>query len=226
MLSTGLRVWTDNLLPFSVISFLIYAPALALRAVVSGPSWYLYLVPLQLLLNALIAASLTYGVVRDLEGTRPSLRDCILIGLRRGFSVIGVAALSSLAIFGGMIALVVPGIIVSLMLYVAVPVAIVEQLGVTASLGRSRELTMGHKSTLFGIVVVTWLVIAGITELGKSLLGPDLQIVAILVANALTGSLTAVMAAVAYTDLRHAKDGTQVPELATALVVRVPHDRP
>ncbi len=215
-------MWTHNLIPFSVIALLIYAPALALRAVVPESSWQLYMFPLPLVLNALIAASLTYGVVMDLEGTRPSLRDCIVIGLGRGFSAIGVALLSALAIFGAMMALIIPGLIVALMLYVAIPVAIVERLGVTASLRRSRELTNGHKSTLLGIVLITTIVVMGISELGNRLLGPDLRAVAIVVVSALAGSLSAVMAAVAYTDLRHLKEGTQVPELATALAVRVP----
>jgi len=62
--------------------------------------------------------------------------------------VIGVALLEMLAIVGGFLLLVVPGIIVSLMLMVAVPVAIIERPGVMASLKRSAALTKGIKGQL------------------------------------------------------------------------------
>lgn len=215
VLGTSFRVWKRNLLPFTLIALVIYAPDTALRAIVD-PTWALALLPLAILLNTILSASLTYGVVMELHGTRPSLRACIANGVAQLIPVIGVVALSSLGIGAGLL-LVVPGIVLMLNWYVVVPVAIIERSGVMDSLRRSRELTHGYRGPLFAIVVVTWLVMFAVTYLGQQMLaGLELALVSA-VWNAMSGSLFAVVTAVAYTALRQVKEGTRVPEIATAI---------
>ncbi len=214
---TGLRVWTQNLVPFVLIAIAIYIPAAILWLLLPGPTWYLVMIPVAMVLNALVGSTLTYAVVMELRGTRPAFRDCLSIGGARAVTVIGVVMLSILAIFGASMLLVVPGVIVMCNLYVAVPVSVVESSGVMASLRRSRELVIGHRGAIFGIMILTLLVTWGISELGRSLFGDDTRAIVVIGVNVLTGSLTAVMAAVAYTQLRHIKDGTQVPALTPAV---------
>ena len=53
------------------------------------------MVALDLFLGALISAALTYGVVMELNGARPSLRDCVAIGFAQLLPVVGVVFISS-----------------------------------------------------------------------------------------------------------------------------------
>ena len=216
VLTTSFRVWKGNLLPFTLIALVIYAPDIALRFAITDPNGALALLPFSILLNTLLSASLTYGVVMELHGTRPSLRTCIQTGFAQLIPVIGVVVVSTLGIAGGLVMLVVPGIILMLMWYVVVPVAIVERSGVMDSLRRSRELTMGYKTQLFVLVLVTSVPIALLPYATESMLtGVELMVVSS-VCSALIGSFIAVVTAVAYTSLRQVKEGTRVPEIASA----------
>lgn len=215
VLGTSWRVWKRNLLPFTLIALAIYAPDVALRATVTDPNLQLALLPFSILLNTLLAASLTYGVVMELHGTRPSLRTCIVNGVGQLGPVIGVVFLTTLGIGLGLV-IIVPGILLMLTWYVVVPVAIVERLGVMASMQRSRELTLGYKGKLFLVLVVTLVPTIGLPYLFEEMFtGVALAVVSI-VSSAMVGSLLAVVTAVAYTALRHVKEGTRLPEIASA----------
>jgi uncharacterized membrane protein len=71
---------------------------------------------------------------------------------------IGVSVLAWLAMVLGLVLLVVPGIIAFCTFAVAVPVLLRERRGVIASLGRSRELTEGHRWKTLGISILLWVV--------------------------------------------------------------------
>jgi hypothetical protein len=175
--------------------------------------------------NVAITATLTYGVVMELQGKRASIGACIATGFARLLPCIGVVILSSLAIMGGFIALIVPGVIVALMLYVATPVAVIERPGVVASLKRSAELTKGFKGDIFVIAFVIGLMGFVIKMIEKEVLVPRTPEAALkalpmliyvdLGTQVVIGSVTAVMASVAYYYLRLQKEGTSVQELAS-----------
>ena len=68
--------------------------------------------------------------------------------------MLGTTVLLLLAIYGGIILLIVPGIIFSLMFAVAVPVCAVEGLGPVASMKRSAALTKYTRWRILGIYVL------------------------------------------------------------------------
>ena len=110
---------------------------------------------------------------------------------------------------------VVPGIIVACMLYVAVPVCVIEKAGVFESLNRSGELTRGYRWQIFALwalvtviagiaqIVLSWFV--GVTLWGK-LLTFGWQVFA--------AAFGAVLVAVIYHDLRVTKEGIDIDSLA------------
>src|SRR6476619_7182772 len=100
----------------------------------------------------------------ELQGSRPSTRACIATGFAQLGRVLGVTIISGLAIGGSMLLLVVPGVIVSAMLYVVVPVTLAVRLGIDAAMKRSRQLTYGYKGDIFLI-----LLLAGAVGLGLEL---------------------------------------------------------
>jgi hypothetical protein len=100
--------------------------------------------------------------------------------------------------------LVVPGIIVFLMLFVATPVCVVEQLGPLASMDRSTQLTRGHRWKILGI--------EGITEIADG--GVILSAACELMWTAIIGTGYAILAIATYHDLRVAKEGVDTAQIA------------
>ncbi|HEX2690241.1 MAG TPA: hypothetical protein VHN14_26680 [Kofleriaceae bacterium] len=240
VLATGFRIWLKNFLPFMLITGLIYAPVLIwgissvqgeitaerLRSV--GRTLQ-SISSLTILLNILVSAALTYGVVMELQGQRASIGDSIATGLVRFFPALGTGLLSLLCICGGLLLLVIPGIIVFCMLYVATQASVIERPGVLGALKRSRELTRGHRLEIFGLVFLLTLLSFGLGKLCEVIALPHLgspgfideilrnvptYMYLTLAEQMFVGSLTAVMASVAYYFLRAEKEGTTAAELA------------
>lgn len=172
---------------------------------------------LDLVTNALTTAVVTYGVIMELHGSRPSTRACITTGSRQVGRVLGVSLVTTIAIFGAMLLLVVPGIIVALMLYVVVPVTLVEGLGVRAAMRRSRALVHGRKGDLFLIMLFGIAINIAIELVAFYELGAEAAFVWRTLGSALSTMFFAVTASVVYVELRKLREGTQVPELATAV---------
>ena len=153
---------------------------------------------------------------QDLRGKPASIGDCMSVGFGRMFPVLGVALLAGLAVLGGTLLLVVPGLIIACMLYVAVPVAVVEKPGVTASLSRSAALTKGARWSIFAIVLVIGVLNNVISRiLGGAIEATDaVAVILISVVIALVFNLWGSVAqAVAYYDLRKAKEGVDIEDL-------------
>jgi hypothetical protein len=106
---------------------------------------------LMIVLGTLSQAIVLHGAFQHLRGRPVSLVDCLKVGLQRFFPIIGVALVVSVAVMFASVLLIVPGMILYAMWFVATPVCVVEQLGPFRSMGRSRELTKGHRWKIFGL---------------------------------------------------------------------------
>ena len=70
--------------------------------------------------------------------------------------VVDVAFVTGVMVGIGFVLLVVPGLILACMFFVAVPVAVVERPGVFEALARSGRLTRGHRVPILGVLVATF----------------------------------------------------------------------
>ena len=237
VLGTGFKIWFKNLPAFLLITIVVYIPMIIWGIqLTTGEMNYDRIMTFDkyagvavMLLNIFTAAAITYGVVMELQGQHAGIGACFATGLARFFPVLGVAILSGLAIGAGFICLIIPGIIVYCMLYVSTPAAVLERNGITGALGRSRELTQGHKLEIFGLLFLIGLITVGLSYLAQELIvkGGDidkLSTIAIdslirraiyvqLALNIIISSLGGVMQAVAYYYLRNEKEGTSANEL-------------
>ena len=143
--------------------------------------------------------------------------------MSRAFPILLVAIVMGFAMILGTLALIIPGIIIWLMFYVAIPVAVVERPGVFASLGRSRQLTRGNRWRLFGLALIYALisgviqVVLGLVIVGLALSGGEPSPFAVAVnwiSQAVGALLYSTFAAVTYFALREAKEGLDVNQLA------------
>jgi hypothetical protein len=152
------------------------------------------------------------------------------IGLRRFFSIVAIAISVSLLAGLASVLLIVPGVMLYMMWFVATSVCVVEQLGPFRSMGRSRELTRGHRWKIFGLILLT-VIPAGIVGLivgavavaalgtgailglSPALITPAAQFVGLLW-SAIWKAFYAILAVVIYHDLRVAKEGVDTEQIA------------
>jgi hypothetical protein len=175
-------------------------------------------------LQYLLTGAIVYSSVQYLNGARPSLVAALGQMFRRIVPVILVAIVSAILVWIGLILLIVPGIIIAMMLCMAIPVVMVEGPGVFASLSRSRALTKGYRWHIFGTflvaliatTIVTMLlgVVIGIVTIFMGELGATIGTFANLALQLFTTVFLAVVLAVAYHDLRVAKEGVSTAQLA------------
>jgi hypothetical protein len=228
VLGTGFRVWGTNLVPFVVITALVFSPLIIWSILIttgeprleSFEQFARFAPALAWLLQLLASAALTYGVVMELQGQRASMGSCIAVGLARFFPVLGVGLLTLLCVLGGLIALIIPGIIILCMLYVATPASVIERPGVMGALKRSRSLTENHRLEIFGLLFILGLLQNGSEKIVENAIQihsmADLRhfMYTVMALMVIIGSIGSVMNAVAYYYLRQEKEGTSAAELA------------
>src|ERR1051326_4547997 len=90
-------------------------------------------------LQMLSQAVVLYGAFQDMRSRPIDLGEALRVALGRLLPIIGVAICVSIGVFLGSLLLIVPGLILMTMWYVATPVCVVEQKGPLASMGRSSE---------------------------------------------------------------------------------------
>jgi hypothetical protein len=219
-------ILSRNLLPFGLVAAVASLPSALLLTpgvdVVSsdavGGVLAVVGVILMLVLGALSQAVVLYGAFDDMRGRPVNLAESIRVGLRRFFSVLGVAILVPVLTALAGIALIFPGFMVATMLFVAMPACVVEQLGPIKAMGRSGRLTKGHRWKIFGI----WCVVLFIGGFAQSMLqsiaaglgGPVLSMIVTLLWGGIYGAFSAILAVVTYHDLRVAKEGVDTDQIA------------
>jgi hypothetical protein len=170
------------------------------------------------LIFALSQSMMIHGVFQDIRGRNFEIGVSIARGLRRSFPVIGTSTYAFFTVMIGMFLIFVPGFIAITMLFVVIPVCVVEGLGPGASFKRSRELTKGQRWRVLAVYLAPAIVIAIcnllLMRLGVRSLGlPGFTAGSFLIA-AIGGSYQAIVNIVTYHDLRAIKEGLQVEQLA------------
>jgi uncharacterized membrane protein len=114
--------------------------------------------------------------------------------------------------------LIVPGLIVSTMLFVATPVCVVEQLGPFASMERSAQLTNGHRWKIFALLLlaVPTAIVSEAVDLTVEMVdgGELVASVGQVIWDAIWGAADAVLVIAAYHDLRVVKEDVDTEQIA------------
>jgi hypothetical protein len=170
---------------------------------------------LTFVLGIVAQATTLYGAFQQMGGRPFSISESLGVGLGRALPVFGVALLNGLLTGLAAILLLIPGIMVFCMLYVSVPVCVIEKLGVFDSLSRSAVLTKGYRWQIFGLLALVS-IISFIVQIVLELLGSVIIWGALLTFGwlVIATSFMAVLVAVVYHDLRVAKEGMDTGNLA------------
>jgi hypothetical protein len=229
-------VFSRNFFTFTLVTAFASVPSLLMPrstpGVPANPFENLGIVSVLLLLlivlGTLSQAVVLYGAFQVMRGRPVDLAESARIGLRRFFSIVGLAIVVPLLIGLASVLLLFPGMMLYMMWFVATPVCVVEQLGPFASMARSRELTKGHRWKIFGMLLLLLIpalvvgaivgaaaiaVTGGFLTLANALATTVGQIVN-LAWNAVWTAFFAILIVVAYHDLRVAKEGVDTDQIA------------
>ena len=170
-----------------------------------------------LILTFAIQGAMIYGAFNELRGQGFTVGEALSKGLSRFLPLFGVAILSGLAITIGLLLLVIPGLWLFCVLYLAAAVCVVEQRGVTDSMSRSGELTKGYRWQILGLILIIGIASALIAFI-LSYIG---ALVAGFVVGQLIGNLVqiymialgSVLVSMAYYRLRTIKEGVDIDKI-------------
>jgi hypothetical protein len=235
VLGRTFSVTVSNLPSFVLVGLIVYSPVLLLHLIGAlSPDQAVLFSLIATLLKALLVlvltGALTFGVIRQLRGDRPSVGQVAQAGAESLGRVFVVSLLIGILALLGVVLCIVPGIIVMCMNWVAVPVAVIERPGIRASLERSHRLTSGTRLAVFAVMLVIGMVVgvasgvatAGLTAVAAVFAGeggPMAGAVHSLTQLALTlvtlpfECLQATSAAIGYHDLRVHREGADVEDL-------------
>ena len=172
------------------------------------------------LCEILLHGALAYGVVRHLRGGHAGLVESLAHLGGRLVPVAGVAVIVTVVTTIGFLLLFVPGVWLTMVLWVAMPVVVVERGGPRA-IARSAELTRGFRIPILGLVLVLlaaqivvgsvagWIVSAIITD--TLLTWWVMQFVVVVMSG-----IYATAVSVTYHDLRVLKGGADTRSVSTA----------
>jgi hypothetical protein len=113
---------------------------------------------LNIVMTAVFLGAMT-RVVADIYLQRnASVKDCLQLGARHTCTMMGASLLAYIACMLGMLLLIIPGIYLSVMLFVIKPAVIIEGLGVFGSLKRSYNLVSGKWCYVFCIFFILFII--------------------------------------------------------------------
>jgi hypothetical protein len=234
-------VWVRTLPQLLVVAAIVHAPLVAvkylLRDSAEADDWRGAIARALPIVEAHTALTIAEACVvllvfRRLRGETIDLGRSIAVGLHRIGTVLGIAAiLIAPSVLGALcdrlqlsflrsaadFVFAVVELVIALVFCVPTPVALVERRAVAASFGRSEELTRRSRGRIFGIYVVFGLAIAVLAFVAKAL-DPGLRGLAWFLVDSLFDvlftSFFCVLPIVLYHELREAKEGIGLEEIA------------
>ena len=119
--------------------------------------WLLYIAVLGLVAVVFIDAGVSAVVSRAVLGQRTSVKSALRALTQRALPLTGLALLMSVSIVAGYLLCFIPGAILSLMLFAAPSIAVLEHASVGVAYGRSLQLTSKSFWRVIGILLLVQL---------------------------------------------------------------------
>jgi hypothetical protein len=158
------------------------------------------------------------GAFADLRGRPVSLGECLQAGGRRFFPFLWLSICTGFCLGFAALLLFVPALILFTMWYVAMPASAIEEIGAIESMQRSSQLTRGHRWQIFGLIVCVFLIAAmagGMVGVSLNAIGGQaLKLVGDVLLGGVGSAIGTVASAVAYYELRVAKEGIDTERVA------------
>jgi hypothetical protein len=173
-----------------------------------------------ILMYLVLAGAITRAVAAEVAGQDPSVEQSYRFGFHRLGSVLLVSVLVGLAVIGGLILFIIPGIYIGIRLCVTIEALVIEGRRGTEAMGRSWALVGGHWWHSFGALVVGGLLTSIVNAVITAPFGDTgwfIQAVAAAMATVVTLPYSALVGVLLYLDLRARKESLTMETLRTDL---------
>jgi len=159
------------------------------------------------IINAVLQAAIMRGAAQGSIGDPVDIDASYKWGFARFGSVLLISILVGLAVLGGFILLIIPGIIFMVMFAVAIPALVVENLRGTDAMSRSWNLVKGNFWHALGLIIVAGIITAVVGGVIGAIGGAisDNWFVAWIfqaIAQIITAPFAAIVSVLLYLDLR------------------------
>lgn len=234
VLTRAFSVLSRRFLPFFVVTFVAFAPLILVQRasmsaeidpdlaipdqalMVLGLSFVLAMA--QMIVSTFSSAVILHGAFQDMRNRPVNLVESLKVALRRFLPLLGLAFLVALLVLLGFALLIIPGLILYTMWFVAVAACVVERTGPWRSMRRSRELTKGHRWKIFGVALLLILFSLVNRALRFVLISTGSETLALIggmIWVAISYAFSSVVIAVSYYELRAAKEGIDIEQIAS-----------
>ncbi len=187
-----------------------------------------FTVPFQLIGVYLIApitnAALVYAIATAYLGQPISLGGAFGKAMGRILPLLGTWLLVGLAIMGGMILCIIPGILAAFYFTLATQVVILEDLAGTSAMSRSRELMRGNIGQIFVLGLLLAIINGGLSLSAELIPQPHAQAVAIAIVMGITTILYSTALVVFYFSCRCKLENFDLALLAESVGEKPPTD--
>lgn len=229
VLSASFSMFFNRIGHFVPLALLCYVPVFIFLAVnqtdiseESSPLVTILESIIDILCSSIFAALATYEVVMNANGRRVTMGEAISAAMPRIVPVALTSILLGILIAIGAMLLIIPGLIVMTMLFVTIPIVVVERLGPGGSMSRSAALTKGNRWPIFGLVLIIWGVTIGMSQVFVHSFGLDMILagnavaftVILTVFSIIMGVFNAIAVAHTYVYLKVSQEGANLNELA------------
>jgi hypothetical protein len=173
-------------------------------------------------INALIILPLTnaaviWAVAELYLGQPVTAMEALRHGLRRLPALIGTSILMYLAIFGGLLLFIIPGILFALWFGLSQHVVIIEGLSGPTALGRSKKLVRPHLGTFLVLGILMFVIFAILGAAGLFIPQPHVQLVVSTLINAVGTMVMTAAGVVFYFSCRCAEENFDLHYLAQSI---------
>ena len=173
-------------------------------------------------ISAVLQAAIMRGAAQGSIGDPVDVDASYKWGFARFGSVILISILVGLAVAGGLILLVIPGLIFAVMFSVSIPALVVENLRGTDAMSRSWNLVKGHFWHAVGVVIVAAIIgaiVGGIIGAIGGAMGDNWFVSWIFqaIAQIITAPFAAIVTVLLYLDLRARREALTADALRAEL---------
>jgi hypothetical protein len=177
VLQDGLGALARNFLPFLVLATVLDGPPSMLFALsrIFRPNTIGYFgalligLAIAMVTDPILMGALIHGTMRELEGRRASMFECLAVGRRRWLGLLGLSIVEILGVAFGFLLLILPGVLLMLRWMVATSALVMEGQGVRNALGRSAILTRNRRWPIFLLLLIYFALIIVLRLLATTL---------------------------------------------------------
>ncbi len=175
-----------------------------------------------LIVLPLTNAAIIYAVAQNYLGHSVTILEAIKTGLSKIVPLIWTSILMGLAIMGGLILCIIPGILFAIWFGLAQHVVVLEHLSGTAALGRSRDLVRPYFGTFLGLMIIVFVIAFFIGSGSAFVPNMYLQLVVQVILNAVVTMLSTAAVVIFYFSCRSGLENFDLELLAQSVGENVP----